>query len=413
MKEFLSFGSLILFLATGCGLWFVSAETFVNAEASQKAEAAESIVKEIETEQGQLLLAMPALKNGYYEQKLSAREKELYEIMYRTLAQRAVEAALLEDAEDAELEKVFQCVLNDHPELFYVDGFTVTTLKEDGIIVERLFSGSYLYDAQEIKKRVEAMEKTVQKILKESADCIGEYEKVRYVYEYLVKNTQYVQNAPDNQNICSVLLGGSSVCQGYAKTMQYLLERMGIRAILATGSVDGGQEHVWNIVRIDGAYYHVDVTWGDASYINANANDTNSSDGGRQGSGGAAEAEGQAPRINYEYLCVPDGQLFQTHCPDSVVALPKCASMSANYYVREGLYFEDADMERAKQLFSQAYEEKKEYVTFKCADGQTYQKLKKELIEKQRIFRYLPRLNGKIAYTENEQQLTLSFWLQD
>lgn len=362
--------------------------------------------EETEAEIPQEMQALPLLplENGYYYQQLSAEEKTVYEMMYRTFRRCASEVLPEAGVKDAVLDQVFPCVLGDHPELFYVDGFRVISRKEDGRIVKKTFSGSYLYDTQEIAKRAEALERAVQKIVGEGTEGMSEYEKVRYVYEYLVTNTEYVQNASDNQNICSVLLGGASVCQGYAKAMQYLLERMGVRTLLVTGTVDGREEHAWNLVRIDGAYYHVDVTWGDASYINSNSDTQKSADAG---------STAKEPRINYEYLCVPDEQLFRTHQLNSALPLPKCVSMKANYYVMEGLYFEDADMERVKGLFEQAHEAKKAYVTLKCADGQTYEELKDGLIEKQRIFRYLPDLDTGIAYTANEQQLTLSFWLQD
>ena len=38
--------------------------------------------------------------------------------------------------------------------------------------------------------------------------------KIRYVYEYLVNTVDYDENAPDNQNIYSALVGKSSVCAG-------------------------------------------------------------------------------------------------------------------------------------------------------------------------------------------------------
>ena len=156
----------------------------------------------------------------------------------------------------------------------------------------------------------------------------------------MIANTEYVMESEDNQNICSVFLNEKSVCQGYAKAAQYLLKRLGMTAILISGTVGDGQDHAWNIVQIDGVYYHVDVTWGDASYV----------------SGGESKKEnGIIPRINYEYLCVPDKQLLRTHRIIYEVELPECNSMEANYYVMEGAYFEEPDLEKAEVLF-ESYE---------------------------------------------------------
>lgn len=59
------------------------------------------------------------------------------------------------------------------------------------------------------------------------------------------------------------LTEGRGVCQAYTLTYTALLSRFGIRSSYATGA-DGDLPHIWNVVELDGEYYHVDVTWGDA-----------------------------------------------------------------------------------------------------------------------------------------------------
>ena len=81
----------------------------------------------------------------------------------------------------------------------------------------------------------------------------------------LILRTEYEQGSADSQTICSVLLNQRSVCQGYAKTFQYLCQLAGIPAMLVTGDVNG-EGHAWNIVFLDGDWYYIDPTWGDASY---------------------------------------------------------------------------------------------------------------------------------------------------
>lgn len=342
--------------------------------------------------------AKEASESGYCYGSLTSREKALYVKILQALQAADTDVAVAKDTEEPVFNKVFQCVLNDHPELFYVDGFTLIRYQEDGVVTGKSFSGSYIYNQEEIREREAQIEKKVQEILKEIPANSSEYEKVRFVYEYLIKNTEYVLASEDNQNICSVFLNGSSVCQGYAKAAQYLLKRLGVRAILVSGTVEGGQEHAWNIVQIDGNYYHMDVTWGDASYV-ADAN--------------SGSESGDNPQINYEYLCVPDEQLLQTHSVKNVVPIPACSSMEANYYVMEGAYFSESDLEMAAALFEAAYKRQESYVTLKCADGAVFEKMKEALIGKQAVFGYLHVSEETVAYTVNEEQLVLSFWLQD
>ena len=225
-----------------------------------------------------------------------------------------------------------------------------------------------------------------------------EYEKAKFVYQYLIENTEYVLDADNNQNICSVFLNGCSVCQGYAKGAQYLLHELGVNAALVTGTADFGEEHAWNIVEIDGKYYHMDVTWGDASYTLQ---------------GQETSLKQTTPEINYEYLCIPDSQLFLTHKPDTELQLPVCDSLDANYYVMEGAYFTRADLGQTEALFQKAKTKEKFFVSFKCADAGVYAEMEEVLIGEQRVFAFLPIGAQTIAFSKNEEQLILSFWLQD
>jgi hypothetical protein len=62
------------------------------------------------------------------------------------------------------------------------------------------------------------------------------------------------------------LILGRAVCEGYSEAFQYLLHQVGVECLIAGGE-GNGQPHQWNIVRIDGEYYHVDVTWNDGNSV--------------------------------------------------------------------------------------------------------------------------------------------------
>ena len=53
-----------------------------------------------------------------------------------------------------------------------------------------------------------------------------------------------------------------AVCEGYAKTIQLLLEKLEIPCIYVAGSYNG-TSHGWNMVYLKGNWYHVDATWSD------------------------------------------------------------------------------------------------------------------------------------------------------
>ncbi len=320
------------------------------------------------------------------EQALGNMEEEV------RLSTQGLEAGLDENCIDA----IFQSVLSDHPELFFVEGYTYTKYSREDKVIAISFSGTYQMSKEEVVERKVQIEQSAGEILAGIDGQASEYDKVKYVFETIIRNTDYDLNAPDNQNIYSVFVGKSSVCQGYAKATQYLLNRLGMECTLVQGTVDTGDGHAWNLVRVDGSYYYVDTTWGDASYQLEDGNDVD------------AEA---LPEINYDYLCVTTEQLLQTHALPAEIVLPECVDMAANYYVHQGALFTTYDREQMQQLFCRAAENNQTDVTVKCGDYNCYQTIYRALIEEQEIFDYLPQGYGQVSYAHNEKQLSLTFWV--
>jgi len=91
----------------------------------------------------------------------------------------------------------------------------------------------------------------------------GTYQRERYVHDVLLMLVSYDENAAMNQSAYSALVNGKSVCAGYARAFQYLMQQLNIPCYYCTGYT--GEDHAWNIVNIDGMYYNVDVTWADGA----------------------------------------------------------------------------------------------------------------------------------------------------
>ncbi len=326
--------------------------------------------------------------------RLSLEEQKVYAEILSSLLGLEKETTL-STRDTSLIYKAFQCVMLDHPEIFYVDGYKYTEYSSDEMIEKIVFSGNYIYDIEEIRVRQEKIADVAAKIVDGAPDTTDEYEKVKYVYETIIRNTEYDTASVDNQNICSVFLNGRSVCQGYAKALQYLLREMGMDAGLVIGTVREGDGHAWNLVSVNDNWYYLDATWGDAFYL----------------FGEGQKQQPQTAAVNYDYLCVTTKQISQTHVMDMPVALPECTSLADNYYVREGLYFEQYDEARIQDLFAAALAEGKEIVTLKCSDSSVYEVVCTELLENQKIFDFIQTSEGSIAYTDNTEQFSITFWL--
>lgn len=91
-------------------------------------------------------------------------------------------------------------------------------------------------------------------------------QKAQALHDYLVRNVAYDQRASSNtepsisHNPYGALCAGTAVCEGYARAYQMLLERVGVSCVYIESEA---MLHGWNMVQLDGAWYHVDVTWDD------------------------------------------------------------------------------------------------------------------------------------------------------
>lgn len=366
-------------------------ETRVNREPGTRDELTDS------ESMAENLQMLEAFQGCYAYDTLSEAQKVWYADIYRILSGHLTEGDLQEskigELGTEDVDFLFRCVMNDHPELFYVSGYSQVEYTRNDKLYRLGFEGTYTMDAQEAEIRRQQIDAYVQECLTGISQEASQYEKVKYVYEYLIENTEYRLDAPQNQNICSVFISRESVCQGYAKAMQYLLERLDVPCTLVLGYVDG-VGHAWNLVQVDGEYYHVDTTWGDASY--------------RSGEG---ESLSGYPSVNYDYLCVTTEQLCKTHEIANVVEVPECTSLEANYYVVECAYFTHYDEREIGAFLAAEQADGEDAITIKCADEAVYEEIYTQLITNQLVFQYLEVKDGVLAYSDNKEQLSITFWM--
>lgn len=329
----------------------------------------------------------------YYQYDLlSDEDRVIYTEIFSIINTHAKDTKVSSKDPD-QIEKAFNCVMLDHPELFYLTGYSFTKYMRGSKIEKITLSGNYTMSANEVKEKKLAVEAYVDKCVAGYNGPVDDYEKIKYVYEYLIKNTEYDMSVPNNQNVLSVVLENRTVCQGYAKAMQLILNRMGVFCILCEGVVKGTESHVWDIVRINDRFYHVDATWGDASYMIEDKS-----------------GDFEAPDINYDYLCVTDDEIKKTHVIKENTIHPVCDSMEDNYYVREGLYLTELDTAVIMNAFDKAREKEEKIVTLKCENANVYTALYNHLIENQSIFDYLNGSNT-VNYVEFRDECRISFYI--
>lgn len=137
----------------------------------------------------------------------------------------------------------------------------------------------YVDSVEELKRKEKLVNEKVQEIVKSTiTNEMGEYEKEKALYDYLVNNCEYDMDTfnsgvwDKNNDEYSALINGLSMCKGYAQAMNRLLKAANIESKIVIGDIIDAEEpdkeklgHAWNIVKINGKNYHIDATW-DSTY---------------------------------------------------------------------------------------------------------------------------------------------------
>lgn len=203
----------------------------------------------------------------YYYELLPEEEKTVYREILGGIKEYSPEI-YLHSADAKRTNEIYKDVLMDNPEIFWCDGTGKTTSYE-GKEKYNVLEPQYTCTAEEKEQRQQEIEAAAGECLAGIKADASDYDKILYVFEYIVNTVDYDLGAEDNQNIYSVFAHRRSVCAGYSKATQYLLERLGVFCTYVPGVARGGESHAWNLVLCEGDYYYVDTTWGDPVFLNS------------------------------------------------------------------------------------------------------------------------------------------------
>ncbi len=196
-----------------------------------------------------------------YYHLLNSKMQRVYRQIYANAVAGNDSFAPIEAINTAQLKHVFEAVYNDHPALFWLDTEYSCKYRVGGNCVE--ITLQYNRTAQNLSQSKEAFDKAAKAILDVAKTKETDLEKERYVHGALIKQAKYASSAAMNQSAYSALVNGDTVCAGYARAFQYLMQQLEIPCYYCTGY--SGEDHAWNIVKLEDAYYNVDVTWDDTN----------------------------------------------------------------------------------------------------------------------------------------------------
>ena len=165
--------------------------------------------------------------------------------------------------------EVYQEIVNNHPELFYMNP---TKILITSSLMHKEMKMFYIYSDAEVKKYQEQLDEVVEYVKRELIDeHQSEYDRVLVLHDYLKTSIEYDRDtaagrnkAPEAHNIIGGLILHKGVCDSFAKSFKYLCDALGIDCVTITGMGNNELEHgphAWNAVKINGIWQQIDVTW--------------------------------------------------------------------------------------------------------------------------------------------------------
>lgn len=302
---------------------------------------------------------------AYYYERLSKIEQKAYYAIKEGLKNLALSFTVpLLDGKV--LSDIYFMVRMDCPEIFWSVKFSYKYYK-DSDRAEMI--PEYLFKKNQILEHKAAMESRIKKIARQ-AEHLDEKGKELFIHDFICQNVRYDKLKKSySHEIIGPLGQGVGVCEGIAKSVKVLCDALGIWCIIAL--CDNNPEkgikyrHMWNVVRIEGKYYHLDVT-----FDNSLSKDD---------------------VIRYDYFNLNDAQIFKDHEP-VIYKLPLCSDGDHTYYRDKKLSW--TKYEDVRKRTAQAVKKGK-ILVFHWRGGYMTKEVVKELFE---IFHEEAAKKDKHAY---------------
>lgn len=251
-----------------------------------------------------------AKAGSYYYEQLNKEQQKAYYAMKEGLLQLQ-DSFAVPMLTKKELSDIYFMIRMDCPEIFYSVTFTYRYYP-DSSAVEMI--PKYLFTKDKIKEHRQAMESRVKKLARQAVE-LDEKGKELYIHDFIVENVKYDKLKKEySHEIIGALGNGVAVCEGMAKAVKILCDEMNLWCIIALSEANPDKgikyRHAWNVIRINGQYYHMDATFDNT----LSRDDT----------------------VRYDYLNLSDKQIERDHEP-VIWKIPVCNDGDHFYYKEKKL----------------------------------------------------------------------------
>ncbi len=350
------------------------------------------------------------VEHPYYRDKLDPKEKKIYDKIKLALANPEKKIILNQEITDDQYDNIIWLVWADNPD--FSQNLINSLAGHSTPLISYIVMEYNQQDYKEYLERSHQAYGKAQTIVKEIPAQWSDYQKVKYLHDYLVNHcipNVNDKNNPLNNEAYGALMLGRAMCEGYTNAMQLLCNLAGIEnTVVSYNSYTNaeGQEvegHTWNLIKMDDSYYHVDVGSDDPIEEISSGHQT------------AASLQGYH-YVSYQYFGLTTAEIDQLHgIPVGKTfekLMPSCTATKDNYYVVEGLLFNDYDQNNVAKAMAETYlkeaAEQNILTSARFTNRESYQKALTDSDNLcKALLHYLNKSSGEFGSRSSDSSLTI------
>ncbi len=264
-------------------------------------------------------------ESKYFVKKLSDENKYHFTELYSAAMKFEQSAVFFTPVTDSELTTLMFLLNYDCPELIQLSGDYFPEYNENGQVTQVTFS--YCMEQKDYEPAVKKLE-DFRKTLLQKAEGKSEYETEKMVYDLIFDHAVYNESLPMAGSVYSTLINNVGRCEGFSKSFTWCMRKLGYECLGMLGKQEWDKtaiypNHSWNIVKIEGKYYHVDIT---VDNVQSNTEIYNPP--------------------NYGFLNTSDEMTYDKRQVSKVftdLGIPECTSSDLNYHILNGLYIKKGE----------------------------------------------------------------------
>lgn len=134
-----------------------------------------------------------------------------------------------------------------------------TTISNSGEITLKI---KYLYNEEQMDKISSRVDELINQLI---TSDMSDYDKIKTIHDYIIENASYDvernekgTSSYESNTAYGTLFQKKAICSGYADAMAIFLTKFGVENFKISS-----ETHVWNAVKLDNKWYHLDLTWDD------------------------------------------------------------------------------------------------------------------------------------------------------